>query len=331
MTEIKIFEDLRRPWVHFNRYTLFGFVAILLWSTTIAIIRSLAEQIGPITSGASIYLLGGLLSLIPRPFSGKRPDEIRGISGLYLFGCGALFVFYTVAIYLAVGRATNRQQVLEVGLINYLWPALTLSFSLFLLNKNARFSLIPGMLLGFLGAFLVLTKGNSISWESFSRNISTNPWAYALALSAALSWGFYSNLSRRWGGARSGGGVSFFMIATGLLLLFSRIFIQERSLWTTRSVAELLFMSLATVLSYGFWDLAMRKGDVVLVAACSYFIPFLSTLVSSLYLGITTGLRLWLGCGCIIFGSLISWASVYPPTQKTTPACRKTYLDKGVL
>lgn len=297
--------------MHLNRYTLFGFVAILLWSTTIAIIRSVAEQIGPITSGASIYLLGGLLSLIPRLLSRERLIEIRGISRLYLFGCGALFVFYMFAIYLAVGRAGNRQQVLEVGLINYLWPAFTLFFSIFLLNKNARFSLIPGMVLGFLGAFLVLTQGNSISWESFTRNVATNPWAYALAMSAAVSWGFYSNLSRRWGGARTGSGVSFFMMTTGLLLLFIRLFIQEQSLWTTRAVAEVLFMSLATVVSYGFWDLAMRKGDVVLVAACSYFIPFLSTLVSSLYLGITAGLRLWLGCGCIILGSLISWASVY--------------------
>jgi hypothetical protein len=37
-----------------NRYTLCGFVAILLWSTTIAIIRSLTEQVGPITSATSI-------------------------------------------------------------------------------------------------------------------------------------------------------------------------------------------------------------------------------------------------------------------------------------
>jgi len=215
-----------------------------------------------------------------------------------------------LAIYLAVGLARDRQQVLEVGLINYLWPVFTLLFSVFLLGKNARFSLIPGMILGFLGAFLVLTQGNSISWESFSRNVATNSWVYFLALMAAVLWGLYSNLSRRWGGTMSGNAVPFFMMATGLILLFIRLFFREQSLWNLRSVAEVLFMSLATLFSYIFWDLAMRKGDMVLVAASSYFIPFLSTLVSSLYLGITAGLRLWIGCGCIILGSLISWASV---------------------
>ncbi len=296
--------------VQINRYTLCGFIAILLWSTTIAIIRSLSEQVGPITSAASVYLLAGFLSLVPILYSRQRIAKVRAFSHLYLLGCGALFVFYMLVVYLAVGLASNRQQVLEVGLINYLWPALTLLFSVALLGKHARFSLIPGMVLGFFGAFLVLTQGDTISWTSFSKNVATNFWAYSLALMAAVSWALYSNLSRRWGGTMSGNVVPFFMMATGLLLLFLRLFFPEHSLWTLRSVGEALFMSLATLFSYIFWDLAMRKGDVVLVAASSYFIPFLSTLVSVLYLGVTAGLRLWLGCGCIILGSLISWASV---------------------
>jgi drug/metabolite transporter (DMT)-like permease len=305
-----VFAKPQKPQLQINRYTLFGFVAILLWSTTIAIIRSLTEQVGPITSAASIYLLAGFVSLIPVSYSHDRVIQVRAFSRLYLFGCGVLFVFYMLAIYLAVGLARNRQQVLEVGLINYLWPVFTLLFSLFLLGKNTRFSLIPGMILGFLGAFLVLTQGNSISWDSFTGNVLSNFWVYFLALMAAVLWGLYSNLSRRWGGTMSGNAVPFFMMATGLILLFIRLFFREQSLWNLRSVAEILFMSLATLFSYMFWDLAMRKGDMVLVAASSYFIPFLSTLVTSLYLGITAGLRLWMGCGCIILGSLISWASV---------------------
>jgi drug/metabolite transporter (DMT)-like permease len=303
-------KNLQKPQLQLNRYTLFGFTAILLWSTTIAVIRSLTEQIGPITAAASIYLLGGFLSLIPFSYSRDRITQMRSLSRLYLFGCGAIFVFYMLAVYLAVGLASDRQQVLEVGLINYLWPAFILLFSIFLLGKSARFSLIPGMILGFLGAFLVLTRGDSISWASFSKNVATNSWAYTLALMAAVSWGLYSNLSRRWGGTLSGNAVPFFMMATGLILLLIRLFFPEQSLWSLRSIAEILFMSLATLFSYIFWDLAMRKGDMVLVAASSYFIPFLSTLVSSLYLGITAGLRLWVGCSCIILGSLISWASV---------------------
>ena len=38
-------------------YTLLGILAILFWSTTIAFSRTLSEQLGPLTAGASIYLL----------------------------------------------------------------------------------------------------------------------------------------------------------------------------------------------------------------------------------------------------------------------------------
>jgi len=49
------------------------------------------------------------------------------------------------------------------------------------------------------------------------------------------------------------------------------------------------------------------------VASCSYLTPFFSTVVSSLYLGVWPGASLWLGCGLIIAGSLVSWRAVRPP------------------
>jgi len=124
------------------------------------------------------------------------------------------------------------------------------------------------------------------------------------------------------GRARSNGAVPFFMLATGALLFALRPLHPEKTLWGLRAVLEMSFMSLVTVIAYVSWDIAMRKGNVVLVAACSYFIPLFSTLVSSLYLRITPGLTLWLGCGLIILGSLISWNSMKDPiptqlTQRT--------------
>jgi drug/metabolite transporter (DMT)-like permease len=214
------------------------------------------------------------------------------------------------SIYLGIGLADSRLQALEIGLLNYLWPALILVFSVFLLGKKPHFLLVPGTLIAMLGVFLVLTQGASISWSTFSSNVAGNPPAYVLGLIAGVSWALYSTLARRWGGPQSGGGIPFFMVATGLILLLLRFFHAEQSQWSFRAISEMLFMSLATLVAYASWDMAMRKGDVVLLGACSYFIPLLSTLVSCLYLKIAPELNLWLGCGAIILGSLISWASV---------------------
>jgi drug/metabolite transporter (DMT)-like permease len=59
----------------------------------------------------------------------------------------------------------------------------------------------------------------------------------------------------------------------------------------------------------------MREGDVVLVASCSYLTPFLSTVVSCLYLRVLPGRSLWFGCLLIIAGSFWSWRSVRPPPE----------------
>jgi len=290
--------------------TLLGLAAILLWSTTFALARRLTEQVGPLTTGAAVYLTGGILCagyLIWKRRSAKRA---RQLPLRYLLGCGMLFVFYTAALLLAIGLADDRHQVLELGLLNYLWPTLTILLSLALLNKKAGLLLLPGTAAALAGVFLVLTQGGPISWAALLRNVASNPAAYVLALMAAISWALYSNLTRRWADPKSGGGVPFFIVATGLVLLALRLAFREAGSWTPRAAAEAAIMSVATVLGYVCWDIAMRKGDVVFVMACSYLTPLLSTLVSCFYLGIAPDIKLWAGCALIVAGSFASWTSI---------------------
>jgi drug/metabolite transporter (DMT)-like permease len=75
-------------------------------------------------------------------------------------------------------------------------------------------------------------------------------------------------------------------------------------------VAEVALLALGTALAYVFWDVAMRRGDIVLVASCSYLTPFFSTLVSCVYLGVLPGMGVWLGCLLIVAGSFWSWRSI---------------------
>ena len=79
-----------------------------------------------------------------------------------------MFIFYTAAIYLAVGLAKDREQLLEIALVNYLWPALTVLFSLPLLKKRASLWLVPGTALALTGVFLVMTQGAHVSWVSLA-------------------------------------------------------------------------------------------------------------------------------------------------------------------
>jgi len=290
--------------------TVCGLLAILLWSTTVALARSLSEQVGAITAAAAVHLVAGAASGAFLLCSREKCRHIKQLPRKYLLGCGVLFVTYMFAIFLGVGLARDRSQVLEVGLLNYLWPALTILLSLVLLNRKAGWLLIPGTLLALVGEWFVLAQGADVSWFSFLSNVARNPAAYALGLAAACSWALYSNLTRRWAGAERTGAVDFFLPVTGIVLVIVCLVTNEHGSWNVRAAVEAGVMGIVTWSAYRLWDFSMRKGDVVFVAACSYLTPLFSTAVSCVYLDVSPGISLWVGCILIVVGSLVTWRSV---------------------
>ncbi len=304
-----------------------GFAAIVLWSTTVAFARSLSEQLGPVTGAAAVYGVSAVPAVASLLRARQRRRGIVGLPARYLVGCGLLFVGYMLLLFLAVGWAEGHQQVLEVGLVNYLWPALTLLFSLVLLGKRASWGLFPGTLLALAGVFLVVTDGSAVSWQSLVRNLASNPGAYSVAMAAAVSWAMYSNLTRRWAGGRKEGAVAVFLPTTAIVLWLICCFVDEPRQWSERAVAESLFLGVATYAAYVLWDHAMRRGQVVAVAAASYLTPLLSTIVSCLYLATVPGWQLWVGCAVLVLGSVVSWRSV--STVSDAPPVQATITDDG--
>jgi drug/metabolite transporter (DMT)-like permease len=293
-----------------------GFVAILLWSMTVALVRSLTEQLGAITAATSAFSVSGVLALASLACRPEKRQLIGRLPRTYLVGCGTLFISYIFLLFFAIDWAENRQQVIEVGLLNYLWPALTVVLSLVLLGKKASWVLLPGTLLAITGVFLVVTHGSSVSWQSFSQNLTSNPAAFSLALAAALFWALYSNLTHKWAGGRKEGGVTLFLPVTAVVLLLFSCSIDEPRIWDRRAVVEAFALGTATYSAYLLWDTAMRRGNVVIVVAASYLTPLFSTIVSCLYLAVVPQPRLWAGCGVLALGSLLSWKSVSNASSK---------------
>lgn len=290
--------------------TLLGMLAIVLWSFSVAVGRRITEDIGGVTTAAVVYLAGALLGGLGQFLREGHLPHPRHFSVRYLVVCGALFVACLSTFYLAIGLSRDRLQLLEIGLVNYLWTVLTVLFAVPLLGKHARPWLPAGLLLGVVGIALVITQGGTLSLAGMSRNVLSNPAAYGLAFCAALSWALYSNLCRRWGAAHGEGAVALFMFATGLVLLGLRLFVNEPSGWTLRTVLEVLFLASTSTLGYALWDIGIRKGDFILISTTSYFTPLLSTLVSCLYLRVLPGPKLWLGCALLIAGAALSRSSV---------------------
>ena len=292
-------------------HTALGCAAVLIWSTCVGISRSLTEGLGPMTAAAAMLLLGGGLGFAAAAARGGALRRLRDVPRPYLFGCGSLFAVYMLSLYLAIGLAATREEVLVVGIINYLWPGLTLAFSIPLLHKRTGPLFVPGMAAAFAGTVFAAVVPGPATLSRLGAVLAENPAPYALAFVAAVSWGLYSALSARWASRAEGGAVPLFLLVSGALALVLRFVLGEQSHWTGRAVIETIYMAVGpSLIAYAFWDAALRRGRIVPVASFSYLTPLFSTAVSCVYLGIAPGWNLWVACALVIGGAVLCGRSI---------------------
>jgi len=292
--------------------TALGVLAILLWSTTIGCLRFLTAALGTFTTAATVYTLAGVLGCMVLALRRGALRRVLALPKAYLFGCGALCVLCIAGLNTAIGFSNGNQQVVEISVVNYLWPALTLFLSVPILGRKARPWLALGVILSLAGVFLALQQGTRTTWAGFAERFADRPGPYLFALTGALAWALYSTLSRRVGG--DSGAMPLFLLAAGLLLGLVRLTVKESATWSWKVVPALVYAAVCpSLLAYSFWDLAMRKGRIVLLAALSYLIPILSVAFTCLLLSVQPKWTLWAACVLVVAGAVISKLSISDP------------------
>ena len=299
--------------------TFKGFLAVVLFSTAIAGSRHLGEQVGALTTGALMYGGAGLVGLIVLAINGQLRATLS-MPLAYLVGAGIWVVIYGVALYNAIHLCQTRVQLITVSIIQYIWPTMVLVLSVPILGNRTRPGLLIGILLGLAGIILALYPAGTPLAE-WPATVAAHWVPAALALVAGVSWGMFSNLSAKLGGTGKGSGMPLFLLATGIGIGACLLFFPEQSQWTVEAGTELAYLTLvSTFLAAAFWETAMRRGNVVLVAAISYLTPLLSTIMCALLLKVQPGACLWLACLLTIAGAWICKLSITPRTAKPCAA-----------
>lgn len=287
--------------------TALGLLAILFWSAGIAFTRRVTESFGVFDGVAITTFAGGLLGCAWLAATGRLRQALA-MPRAYHLVCGGLIAAYFLCYSQAIGQAVDRQRVLEVGIVNYLWPGLTLLFSLPILGRRASPLLFPGILLAFAGAVLSIGQGADFSWSAFGSHLLSGTRVHLLALLGAVIWGLYSNLSERLAAGAEGEAVPLHLVAAGLVLFAARLATGAHAAWhPTGASWACLAVSIVfpTLLSYLFWDIAMRRGHAVAVVSASYATPLLSTVSSACVLGVRPGPGIWSACALVIAGALL--------------------------
>ncbi len=244
-----------------------GFGAVLMWAL-LALLTVKTVPIPPFQLTFMSFAVGGVLGLCWDIIMGEV-NSLRGVSWkIYAFGTAGLFgyhFFYFSALRLAPAA--------EAGLIAYLWPLLIVLLSGLLPGERLRSGHIIGGLIGFAGAAVIVTQGES-------RFEASAGLGYGLALLCAVTWSGYSVMSRRQGQTPTSS-VAVFCLATSLLSGIAHIGL-ETTIWPVEIAAWLAVVGLGigpVGLAFFVWDVGVKQGDLQLLGVVSYAAPLLSTFV----------------------------------------------------
>ena len=286
-----------------KKATLIGLIAILLWSAIVGLIKSVSEGFGPVGGAAQIYTCSAILLI----FTVGLP-KIRQFPPSYLILGSILFVCYELCLSLSLGFTHNGRQAIEVGMVNYLWPSLTILLTVIVTRQKTSPLIIPGVIIAIIGIGRVLGGDQGFSVNEMTRNVMDNPLSYGLAFSGAVIWAIYCVVTKLI--AKGNNGITLFFILTALTLWVKFLTSpQPDFILSWKAWISLLLAAIAMGFGYAAWNVGILHGNVTILAAASYFIPIISAVLAAFILSSQLTMAFWQGTAMVSLGSLICWWS----------------------
>ncbi|MCT9168028.1 aromatic amino acid DMT transporter YddG [Acinetobacter baumannii] len=281
--------------------TLIGLIAVLLWSSIVGLIRSVSESLGATGGAAMMYSVASVFLLISIGF-----PKISEFPKRYLIWGSLLFVSYELCLALSIGYSNTNRQAIEVGMVNYLWPALTMVAAILFNNQKSNWLVIPGFAIAILGICWVLGGEQGLDFASMLENIKDNPLSYGLAFIGALIWATYCTVTARIANGKNG--VTLFFILTALVLWVKYLLIGGAPMvFDFHAVIYLVLAAAAMGFGYAAWNVGILHGNVTILAGASYFIPVFSAALAAIVLQTPLSMSFWQGAAMVCIGSVLCW------------------------
>lgn len=283
-----------------TKSTLIGLLAIVFWSAIVGLIRGVSASLGATGGAALIYTVASALLLVT-----VGPSRVREFSRRYLVWGSLLFVAYEMCLALSIGYAHTNRQAIEVGMVNYLWPAFTMASAILFNQQKASWLILPGFALAIAGVCWVLGGDQGLDLAAMAANIRDNPLSYGLAFVGALIWAGYCTVTARSGNGKNG--VTLFFTLTALALWIKYAIVGGETMrFSTQALVYLVLAAAAMGFGYAAWNVGILHGNVTVLAGASYFIPVLSAGLAAL-VKTPLSLSFWQGAAMVCAGSILCW------------------------
>ena len=283
-------------------------LAIVFWGISFVATKAALHEVAPVTVIFSRFLIGAvvLLAIV------RELPPRHAWPQLALMGFIGVFVHQMLQSYaLTMTSATNTGWLIGVTPI---WSALLAAI---FLRERFGFWKIVGLTGGFLGALLVVTKGD------FSPRVLGRPSTTGdlMILISTINWAVYSVVGHRTIRALGPRRATSGSMLIGMLMLAPFFVIKRGWLdWPRLSLTgwiSILFLGVCcSALGYLFWYGALEHIEVSRVAALLYAEPLVTFVAAALLLGERVSPIVIIG-GALVLASVL--VAQYAPGASPAP------------
>lgn len=275
---------------------LFSLAAILLWSTIATASKLTLQgmefyQLLLISSFVSTIVLFFVL-LFSNKINLKNFFAAENIKFGLAAGMLNPFLYYLVLF-----KAYSILPGQEAFLLNYIWPIVVSVFSVFFLNHKFTIPLVAGLVLAFIGVFIIATRGNV--FELHFHNI----FGASLAAGSSIIWASYWIINLKNKISVELKLFTGFFFGTVLTLLYVLIF-HEFTFQFNKYIWGGVYIGIFEMgITFFLWLKGLELSEnKVKTSTLAYLAPFFSLMFLSMVLGEKLLTSSLIGLVCILGG-----------------------------
>lgn len=276
-----------------RRALLWALAAIGIWGTLAAAVGDALTGVRATTLVFWAFVFAAPL-LVGMDVVRRRTLRQIFVAPRRIVALGAVGIFgYHALLFVALEQAPP----VEANLLNYLWPLFMVVLAPAIARERPRASFLASALVGFVGAGLVVTQGESLHVEG------RHALGYALAATAAFVWASFSLILKRLGPEGEDRMALFAVTALAASFVLA-LMTGGVAPPPGRALLAAAWLGAGPMgIAFHCWGRALALGSAARIGVLSYLAPLLSTLALAAALERPISAANWLGMGLIVGAS----------------------------
>ncbi len=256
---------------------LFGIATVVMWAPSAAV--------GKLVLGGLDFLqltfLVMLFSLISIVIIAATQNKLATFfrysprDHLYIAIIGFIGYFLYQQLYFLAVHLLPAQ---TASILDKLWPIMLVVWLAILLKERFTLLSVGALFLSFTGVVIISTNGNLL-------HLQLNPWGVMSAVSAAVLYGLFSALTKKYHYDIWASAVGFSLVSCVASFIVMMIFSELPHPTTGQWLGALWLGVVAQSLATATLQYALRRGNAAMISNLVFLTPFLSLVCVSVLVG----------------------------------------------